>query len=213
VKSDSAVPKTTVSPDGPGGSDSGQDDWILKHFKPDYHGTAVELGALDGVYLSNTLKLEQNGWRCLCIEPNPRYRDALICNRKLVQCCACLDIMSASEPCYENELVYQFTQTAIGGEDPWGNCPFPSKVPVLTLDICLRLAGFTSLDVLSLDTDGSEARVLKGFNLAYWKPKFVFVENLFDGESVDPILREAGYGFIQRMGYDSVYGKPGECAP
>jgi len=195
------------------GSDAGQDEWLLAHFPPGYKGFAVELGALDGCYLSNTLRLEQAGWKCLCIEPNPRYREDLIAARDLCLFCACSDTMSPLEPCYENQEVYRHTQTSVGGEDPWGDTPFPAKVPVLTLDICLRIAGFTSLDVLSLDVDGSEARVLRGFDLNLWKPKFVLVENEFGGEPVEPMLRAAGYGFIQRMGFDQLYGRPGECAP
>lgn len=202
----------TAARDG-SGADSGQDEWLLAHFKPGYIGTAVELGALDGVYLSNTLRLEEKGWRCLCIEPNPRYRDDLLSNRELCLFCGCSDAPSASEPCYENQAVYRNTQTQIGGEDPWGGSAFPAHVPVLTLDMCLRVAGFISLDVLCLDTDGSEARILRGANLGFWKPKFVLVENEHGGESVKPILESAGYGFIQRMGFDLVYGKPGECAP
>ena len=195
------------------GSDVNQDEWLLQHFKPGYRGNAVELGALDGAYLSNTYKLERLGWRCLCIEPNPRFRDALLVNRKLVQCCACSDVSSPLEPCYENQAVYRNTQTSIGGGDPWGDSAFPARVPVLTLDVCLRIAGFTWLDVLCLDVDGTEARILRGANLDYWKPKFIMVENEHGGEPVDPILRAAGYGFIQRIGFDLVYGKPGECAP
>jgi hypothetical protein len=33
----------------------------------------VDLASNDAVKLSNTLHLEQNGWKGLCIEPNPMY--------------------------------------------------------------------------------------------------------------------------------------------
>ena len=43
------------------GADKGEDRWILSQFPDGYMGTAVELGALDGHYVSNTLLLEQKG--------------------------------------------------------------------------------------------------------------------------------------------------------
>ena len=55
------------------GSHAGEDEWILKQFPEGFRGYAVEIGALDGQYISNTWLLEQNGWTCLCIEPNPTH--------------------------------------------------------------------------------------------------------------------------------------------
>ena len=39
-----------------------QDLWILSKFDTDYKGFYIEIGANDGVALSNSLLLEENGW-------------------------------------------------------------------------------------------------------------------------------------------------------
>lgn len=60
-------------------SQSGQDDWVLSIIGK--KGYFVDMGAFDGVHYSNTLKLEEAGWKGLCIEANPKNFELLIWNR------------------------------------------------------------------------------------------------------------------------------------
>jgi hypothetical protein len=50
---------------------------------------------------------------------------------------------------------------------------------VRTLDWCLEEVKFPRLDFLSLDVDGIEMEVLKGFDLARWQLKVAAIENPF----------------------------------
>lgn len=61
-------------------SQSGQDEWVLSIIKD--KGYFVDMGAFDGELFSNTLRLEENGWWGLCIEPNPINFELLKQNRK-----------------------------------------------------------------------------------------------------------------------------------
>lgn len=63
-------------------SQSKQDEWVLSIIK--HKGYFVDLGAFDGRRYSNTLRLEENGWSGLCIEPNPNNFELLKQNRKCV---------------------------------------------------------------------------------------------------------------------------------
>lgn len=63
-------------------SQIGQDDWVLSIIKD--AGYYVDMGAYDGVLYSNTLKLEENGWKGLCIEANPNNFQKLMQNRKSI---------------------------------------------------------------------------------------------------------------------------------
>jgi hypothetical protein len=70
------------------GSQLGQDLWVLERLGGKRNGYFVEIGACDGVYLSNTLLLEsQYGWRGICVEPNRDYYYRLKENRT----CRCVD--------------------------------------------------------------------------------------------------------------------------
>jgi hypothetical protein len=63
-------------------SQIGQDEWVNSVLKNKKNGYFVELGACDGIYLSNTLYFEKNlNWDGLCIEPNDNYIEDLKKNR------------------------------------------------------------------------------------------------------------------------------------
>lgn len=62
-------------------SQLGQDIEVLKKYKTGYY---VEIGASDGIELSNTYLLEKNGWAGICIEPIPARYEKLVKNRKAV---------------------------------------------------------------------------------------------------------------------------------
>ncbi|CAL4224181.1 unnamed protein product, partial [Meganyctiphanes norvegica] len=76
---------------------------IQEMFSPIRNGFFIEAGALDGVYLSNTLWLEQErGWTGLLVEPNIfSYRELLTKHRKAWVTNTCL-----SSTHYPRQTVY-----------------------------------------------------------------------------------------------------------
>ena len=48
-----------------------EDEYIKSLFPNDFIGICIEVGAYNGISLSNTYHFELIGWRCLCIEPIP----------------------------------------------------------------------------------------------------------------------------------------------
>lgn len=179
-------------PDLPEGSDHGQDQWIASQFPPEFKGYAVELGAYDGIHLSNTLKLERQGWEVLCIEPNPRWLPSLIANRAKVVACAC-DETAGLVAMREHPEVPGFTRMSFHPEG--------TPTAVFTLDTVLTTHAFPRLDVLCLDVDGAELRILKGARLEWWKPKAIVVERHF-GEDPEPYLIEHGYRLDRQLDVD-----------
>jgi FkbM family methyltransferase len=147
---------------------SGEDQWLFNQWPQDFKGFACEIGALDGLHLSNTKLLEDNGWTVLCIEPDPRHWEGLKANRKLALKCAC-----HSWPFIKKAFASR-CETAAGFTAPGE--PVVWEVPVITLDMALEMVGFERLDALSLDTDGYEEEILKGFDIDRWKPKAVVLE-------------------------------------
>lgn len=61
-------------------SQAGQDEWVLSIIGK--KGYFIDMGAFDGVQFSNTLRLEEEGWEGLCIEPNVANFKMLRRNRK-----------------------------------------------------------------------------------------------------------------------------------
>ena len=63
-------------------SQYGQDKFIIENFfKNKTTGFYVDIGANDGINLSNTKTLEEIGWKGVCVEPLPDKYGQLIENR------------------------------------------------------------------------------------------------------------------------------------
>jgi len=154
------------------GSHAGEDEWLLRQFPEGFCGKAVELGAHDGKYLSNTWLLEQRGWKVLCIEPNPRFHESLSANRELVLRCACDSEPRARATINEHQGTHGYTLSSLCDQSGW----ISSETTVLTLDQCLMITGFDGLDALSLDVDGIELDILRGLDWDRWRPKALVLE-------------------------------------
>jgi Methyltransferase FkbM domain len=75
-------------------------------------------------------------------------------------------------------------------------------VPVRTLDSILEEAGAPEkFEFLSLDVEGHEIEVLRGFDLARWRPRLILLEDHVADLSRHRYLSAAGYRIIRR--YDS----------
>ncbi len=178
---------------------------LLTYFDDGFLGDAVDIGAYDGVFQSNTQLLEELGWNVLCIEPNPDLILDLRCNRPNVIHTAC------ASSCGDVSLqVFDYNKgsgfTSIGGrlQHPAGPKPVlwvPMKAHSLN---CLLPLFFANIDLLCIDTEGDEPDILRGINLTRWTPKVICVENNF-GEELASILEPAGYAVASSIEGDAIF--------
>lgn len=184
-------------------------------------GYAVEVGAADGLELSNTVDLEDQGWTVLCIEPNPIYWPALCRNRKLCMPYACssrnaefVEFTSLGALRSDGEMTY----TAGSGLDvdiarvskhSGGDYTKAERevfhIPQRTLDWCLSVAAFPRVDVVSIDTEGHDLEVLKGFDIVRWAPQFVCIENWDADDAFELWFTDRGYKKQGRDGVNEYY--------
>jgi FkbM family methyltransferase len=183
-------------------------------FPPGYKGYAVDVGACDGRYLSTTLELENRGWDVLCIEPNPLYSLKTYRKRTLevavgvenlddqdftvVTMHAHQGYWAACSALHVNQEVYDAHKRLIQGTEV-------IKVQVRTLDWCLEQTDFPRLDFLSVDTEGGDMDVLKGFDIAEWYPKVISVENWWNDERFTEYLKPFGYGARTTVGVNDIF--------
>lgn len=180
-------------------------------------GYACDVGAYDGKQINNTLHLEERGWQVLCIEANPLVAGVLTMNRKLVKMVACGREIAESR---------DFSVFQIGENDEGINysavsalTPDPDrpahrdiepkhvfKVPVFTLDVLLREVGFPRLDVLSIDVEGGESDVLDGFDVGWWSPKVIVVEDWHGGRHRER-MQSMGYKLYRRREVNEIYAR------
>jgi FkbM family methyltransferase len=192
----------------------GEELWLLEQFpEPGY---AVELGAYDGIYGSTTYQLEQVGWKVLCVEPNPRFQVQLLKNRKLVWGGACSDhkgrerfhILDPAPACYSSLRPDKQRATSIGpfNEESWTE----TEVAVDTLDHLLERYQFPRVDCATIDTEGTELDVLKGFDLDRWQVKALVVESWDAQNEIVPYLAERGFHRVERRLVNDLFIRLGD---
>ncbi|XP_071514632.1 uncharacterized protein [Panulirus ornatus] len=151
---------------------------LLEHSSP---GFFIEAGALDGEYLSNTLHLEKEyGWQGLLVEANPSsYRQLLKKNRHVWSSNTCLAITSyPKEMLLEMVDTHEHTDTSqalwvIRGSSFLTEAGGPDQryqanhyettfavVQCFPLITYLRALNVTKIDLLSLDVEGAEQKIL-----------------------------------------------------
>ena len=182
------------------------------------HGYAVDVGACDGMSLSNTYQLEQRGWEVLCIEANPVYEGHLRMNRRNVMILACGKENLENQDFHVYEI-FPGNYEAFSALDPVKDksaAPVPDdarfnleerfsvKVKVRTLDWCLEQAKFPRVDVVSIDVEGGESDVLDGFDIVRWQPKIIVLED-WEGGKFHDRLAQMGYKLMARRGVNDLF--------
>jgi FkbM family methyltransferase len=181
---------------------------------PGLVGYAVEVGAAQGIAASNTLVFDQRGWKCLCIEPNPGLFSQLQRNRHVVLNCAIsdhnadLENFSVVSFCNGDEtaisslrLDEQLLEQHISLVSKVRNI----KVNVRTLDRAIEHVMFPSVDLVSIDTEGTELDVLRGFSIHKYAPKLFVIENNFNIKDIEDYLDTFGYRKIFRHVVNDFY--------
>jgi len=193
-----------------------EDRILARIFAGILKGTCVEVGAHNGVDLSNTYYFEQLGWRCILVEPNPVMWTVIRDARRAV-------LFECAASAREGQAILHvgvgdgkdFTSTldAASVERIKQQGAQVSDVPVRTrrLDDMLEECRVEHLDFVSIDVEGHELDVLEGFDLNRWKPQLVILEdnsNLRDS-SVVGFMVARGYTRFFRTGCNDWYTAPG----
>ena len=73
------------------------------------------------------------------------------------------------------------------------------------MDTILSRINIEKIDFLSIDTEGTELDVLRGFDIERWRPKLFVIENNFNESSIKEYLSEFGYVLSERLGVNDFY--------
>lgn len=193
-------------------SQFGEDEWIFNHSQglPRY-GTFCEVGAYDGICGSNTLAFEKEGWTGLLVEADPEL--ARLC-RKIRKAVTVSAAVGCPGPAYASWVSFQRNFQDRGKSKIGGFGPVEShvKVPLLRLDLLLAIQGIDNLDLLSIDTEGSEIDVWH--SLKYWHtyPTIVIMEYWTQPNppAPDPVIltmQKSGYREIHRTEANLIFRK------
>lgn len=177
-------------------SQAGQDLWVLRDvFGFMCQGYFVDIGAAGGVELSNSYTLEKRfGWSGLCLEADP---DSFV-RLQRARSARCLNVCLDAEP---GEVSFRSGAGFYGGivAGP-ADATDTRKITTVTLrEVFARENVPTTIHYLSVDVEGYEERVMRGFP---------FETHHFLAATIErpsPVLREE----LARQGYLLVGELPG----
>lgn len=78
-------------------------------------------------------------------------------------------------------------------------------VQVRTLDSILAESGLARIDFLSIDVEGMELNVMRGFDLCKRHPQLILIEDEFENYSKHEHLVACGYKLVRRTSYNNWY--------
>ncbi|MDJ0630792.1 MAG: FkbM family methyltransferase [Rhodobacter sp.] len=183
-------------------SQLGQDLWVLSTLGHPRDGYFVEIGAYDGVNISNTVLLESLGWDGLLVEPNPAAFAALKSARTAKAIRRCVSAVDGETVEFKSvdtkpELSKVLTVASDVHDISGLRAHFQIlSIPTISPKKMLLDAGAPKvIDYLSIDTEGSELEIAKAFPFEEYKVRLISVEHNF-GEQRDEIFDLlSGHGF------------------
>lgn len=201
-------------------SQNGEQEIILQYFG-DFVGRFLEIGACDGLLVSNTLALVERGWSGLMVEPSPRafiaLRDRHGSNPKLTLVHAAAGGDYGLVKFWEESTIGGYSTTEQANRVKWRHLVAfapPFYVPMIPVSSLLH--NFPGpIDFLSIDTEGTSVDIFLAFPFGGGlverfggnepKPRAICVEH--DGR-IDECLRHAqswGYQEVSRNAENLVF--------
>lgn len=201
-------------------SQIGQDEFIDNFFQKKEGLIFLDIGAHDGVSLSNTYFLEKNrNWSGICVEPQPSEFEKLKNNRN----CVCLNVAISD---YEGETNFTHIEgyaNMLSGIDEnyderhrdriqsevevYGGKINNIKVTVKKLQTILDEENLLDIDFCSIDTEGSEFKILKSIDFSRTNIKVFIIEKNYNDFSVRNFLESKGYELYKTIEWDDVFVK------
>jgi FkbM family methyltransferase len=186
----------------------GADVWVLEKYKNS--GFYVDAGCADGEEYSNTVVLEKNGWKGICIDAYPRNFN----NRN----CVVEKAVLGSEKGQEVTFIYSEdlpNLSGISGGLGWhANTVLQSKhrkethVTERLSDILDRNNAPNFIEYMNLDIEGGEYDVLRTFPFEKYKFGCISVEHNFEEPKrtkIRQLLESKGYKHDREVKWDDWY--------
>jgi len=179
-------------------------------------GFFVDIGAHDGISLSNTKFLEEIGWDGVCIEPHPNVFKKLIENRK----CNCVNCAVWNEDTTVNFLSLSgYTEMLSGIYESYDSRHYQriknelsiyggqSELIKIDAKKFETIIDRKNIDFLSIDTEGSELQILDQINFEEFNIQAICIENNFFEKKFTDFMNSKGYEFHNSVFIDFIYVK------
>ena len=182
------------------------DKWIEKDLNLGKNGVMVDVGAGDGVNMSNSKHFEEIGWKVVCIDADPRVAEALKKNRKIAHSALISNQLGKMDFHMSRE-----TPDISGIIETEGNKDLKQEMELVTLESILEKEEIGKIDILSIDTEGTEIDVFESMNWEKHKPRILIIEYDTQGNKnklIEPYFTGKGYNLVSVIGPNMVFAIP-----
>lgn len=190
-------------------SQNGEEILIWDLFSRRNQGFFVDVGAHDGVALSNTYFLEAVGWSGILVEANPELCSAAARARpfsKAVHAAASATECEVSFTVADNVSALSSLTPDLARIRREGGSTREIMVRAMTLDSLLEDVN-EPIDFVSIDVEGGEMDVLRGFDLARFAPQLLVIEDNHDQGELDAYLAPRGYKRFAKIEQNIFFGR------
>jgi FkbM family methyltransferase len=193
-----------------------QDLNVLQVYNNKRDGYFIEIGASDGIELSNTYLLEKEyNWKGICVEPIPYRFNTLVNNRPNSHCSnyavfnrSNLEVVFDIANNFDllsgiNETLDSFHKDEVEANK--------TQIVVQTItfnDLLEKYNAPTFIEYLSLDTEGSEYEILSSVDFNKYTFGLIDVEHNFQEHTrnkIRELLLSNGYKYVRENQWDDCF--------
>lgn len=204
-------------------SQGGQDKYVNeKIFHAKKGGVFFEIGAHDGVSYSNTYYFEEKlGWTGVCVEPQKNIFEQLKKNRKAICVNGCVFDRSGEVEFLQVNGPSEMLSGIVSTFDSrhleraklevaqLGGSLEVLKLRAYTFNDLCNQHGIKHIDLLSVDTEGSEEQIIKSIDFNRIEIDVIVVENNFNDKKIENYLNGRGFRRLVTIGSDDIYSRGG----
>ncbi len=204
----------------PSYSQNNEEEIILRQFRGKTNGVFLDIGANDGITLSNTYALALQGWTGLLVEASPKAYERLLKNYK--QFDRDFDLQNVAIGKEDGELVFYESGELLNKGDialvsssvpselkRWEslNMPFEKMtVPMTSVKTMLERSRHKHFDLLSIDIEGMELDVLPQIDFKNLGIKVACIEwNSKDEKRYNDIMFPYGFKLVSKNPENLIY--------
>ena len=182
----------------------GEDTFLKKYFSKQKKGFYIDVGCYHPIHRNNTYLLHNNGWSGINIDIHQFSIDLFNYLRPddINLNCAVSDTNGVTKMFYQKALSQLSTIDEFQAKIAFQGNIKKSKIKSLTLDTILEKTKLTDkkIDLLDIDVEGADLRVLKGFTIEKFKPELICVE-IHEKE----IKNSEIYKYLSNFSYELVW--------
>ena len=182
----------------------GEDIFILNYFKNKNNGFYIDVGCYHPLHRNNTFLLHKNGWSGINIDIHQFSIDLFNYLRPndVNLNCAVSNSNGVTKMFYQKKLSQLSTIDEKQAKIAFQGNIKTSEIKCFTLDAILEKLKFNEkkIDLLDIDVEGGDLKVLKGFSLEKFKPELICVE-IHEKE----IKHSEIYEYLSNFSYELVW--------